>query len=161
MARTVSTDLELRTEARDPEDRAVQRCMQAYLDELAAALPGGFDPKRSVSADPDELRPPDGGVLVLMSGEATMGCGAFKRLEPGVAEIKRMWLAPRARGQGLGRVLLAALESACRAAGHRIVRLDTNAHLEAAIGLYRSSGYRERSAYNDNPYAALWFEKVL
>jgi hypothetical protein len=49
-----------------------------------------------------------------------------------------------------------AIEFGCRS-----IRLDTNAHLTEAVGLYRSSGYLEVRAYNDNPYAAHWFEKSL
>ena len=72
-----------------------------------------------------------------------------------------MWVAASARGLGLGRRLLAELET--RAAGHgvHVVRLETNRALAEAIGLYRSAGYREVPAFNDEPYAHHWFEKSL
>ena len=72
-----------------------------------------------------------------------------------------MWVAPDARGLGLGRRLLLELERHARAAGAKVVRLETNQTLEEAIHLYRSSGYREVAAFNDEPYAHHWFEKRL
>jgi ribosomal protein S18 acetylase RimI-like enzyme len=70
-----------------------------------------------------------------------------------------MWVAPSARGLGIGRRLLAELEARAAASGSRAVRLDTNDSLREAINLYRSSGYREVDAFNDERYAHHWFEK--
>jgi ribosomal protein S18 acetylase RimI-like enzyme len=72
-----------------------------------------------------------------------------------------MWVAPRVRGLGLGRRLLRELESHARGAGARSVRLETNRSLIEAIALYRSAGYVEVPAFNDEPHAHLWFEKPL
>ena len=72
-----------------------------------------------------------------------------------------MWVAPAARGTGLGRRLLADLEARARDHGCTRVRLDTNRTLTEAIALYRTSGYREVAAFNDEPYAHHWFEKTL
>src|SRR5579885_1214636 len=78
-----------------------------YVEEIAAAFPAGFDPKASVSADPDELTPPRGTFLVVRADDGNaVGCGALKLLDPQTAEIKRMWIAPEARGRGIGRLLL-------------------------------------------------------
>ena len=82
-------------------------------------------------------------------------------LEPETAEIKRMWLAPAARGHGLGARLLDALESSARDLGATRAVLDTNEQLGAALGLYRSRGWSEVPAYNDNAYATHWFAKEL
>jgi ribosomal protein S18 acetylase RimI-like enzyme len=65
------------------------------------------------------------------------------------------------RGLGLGRRLLAELEGQARADGATSVRLDTHRSLTEAVTLYRSAGYREIAAYNDNPYAHHWFAKNL
>ena len=72
-----------------------------------------------------------------------------------------MWVADAARGLGIGRRLLGELERRAPEAGVRTVRLETNRALEEAIGLYRSAGYREVEAFNDEPYAHHWFEKRL
>jgi ribosomal protein S18 acetylase RimI-like enzyme len=70
-------------------------------------------------------------------------------------------VAESARGLGIGRRLLTELESRAAAEGVRLVRLETNKTLTEAISLYRSAGYREVDAFNDEPYAHLWFEKQL
>src|SRR4051812_28341160 len=148
-----------RADARAPESVAL---VQAYIDEIASTFPGGFNPDASVSADPDELTPPHGAFLVVYDDVgARIGCGGVKLLHPTTAEIKRMWLAPEARGRGVGRALLVALEDAARALGASDGRLDTNAQLEAALALYRDAGWREVAAYNDNAYATHWFAKEL
>jgi GNAT superfamily N-acetyltransferase len=72
-----------------------------------------------------------------------------------------MWVAPTARGQGLGRLLLADLEARSRGLGHHIVRLDTNGVLSEAIAMYERAGYHPIERYNDNPFAEHWFEKHL
>jgi ribosomal protein S18 acetylase RimI-like enzyme len=72
-----------------------------------------------------------------------------------------MYVAPAGRGRGLGRRLLARLEEIAAERGCRAVRLDTAAHLTAAISLYRDRGYREIPAYNEGPNADLWFERAL
>jgi ribosomal protein S18 acetylase RimI-like enzyme len=72
-----------------------------------------------------------------------------------------MWVDPAARGSGVGRGLLAALEVAAADLGAATVRLDTAASLTEALNLYRSAGYRDVAAYNDNPYAAHWLERTL
>ena len=72
-----------------------------------------------------------------------------------------MWVAPRARGLGLGRRLLLALEHSAREAGVAVLHLETNCTLIEAIQLYRQCGYQEVEAFNDEPYAHHWFEKHL
>src|SRR5689334_10692139 len=124
----------------EPDDPRARSCLDAYVAELDRRFPRGFDPGRSISAFPDELRPP-AGVMVLASldGEP-VGCGAVKFHVHGPSEIKRMWVAPAARGLGLGRRLLTALEQRS-ITSNPVVQLETNAALEEAIRLYRSSGY--------------------
>lgn len=146
----------------EPADTpAAQACLHAYYAELATRFPEGFDLDATVSADPDECRPPHGQFLVAWDGETPVGCGALKTLAPGVGEIKRMWVHPSMRGSGLGGRLLAQLEHEARVLGMVRVRLDTHARLDEAIALYRTRGYRAIERYNDNPYAHHWFEKDL
>ena len=90
-----------------------------------------------------------------------IGCGALKFHGDAPAELKRMWIAPAARGLGLGARLLAELEQHAREAGVRIVRLETNRVLREAIALYRRAGYVEVERFNEERYAHHWFEKRL
>jgi ribosomal protein S18 acetylase RimI-like enzyme/DNA-binding transcriptional ArsR family regulator len=145
----------------DPADRAARRCLAAYVDELAERFETGFDPARSISAESDELRPPAGLFLLATLRGEPVGCGALKLHGRRPAEIKRMWVAASARGLGIGRRLLAELERRAAEAGARAVRLETNKTLVEAISLYRSAGYAEVAAFNEEPYAHHWFEKQL
>ena len=140
-----------------------RRLVAAFIDDVAARLPNGFDPARSVSATADEMSPPNGDFLVLCQRdtEESMGCGGIKRLSAERVEIKRMWISPSARGMGLGRVLLAALERSAMDLGATEVVLDTHSTLREAAALYRSAGFEEIPPYNDNPYASLWMRKLL
>lgn len=82
-------------------------------------------------------------------------------MEPEIAEIKRMWIAPSWRGLQLGKTMLHRLEQGAAELGCRTVRLDTNSVLKEAIAMYESAGYDTIDRYNDNPYAKRWFEKSL
>jgi DNA-binding MarR family transcriptional regulator/GNAT superfamily N-acetyltransferase len=144
----------------DPGHPDARDCLNEYFAELDRRFPGGFDPSRSLSPDLDDFRPPAGLFLVATLRAQPVGCGALKfRAE--TAELKRMWVASPARGLGVGRRLLAELERRAADHGSRAVRLDTNATLTEAIAMYRSAGYDEINAFNDEPYAHHWFEKRL
>ena len=145
----------------DPRSAAARFCLDAYAAELAATFEGGFDTGRSRPVDPAALTPPRGLLLVARLHAEPIACGALK-LPPGEpAEIKRLWVAPAARRLGVARRVLAELEARARQAGAEVVRLDTNRALRAATTLYRSAGYIEVPAFNDEPYAHHWFEKRL
>ncbi|MBB5138640.1 GNAT superfamily N-acetyltransferase [Thermocatellispora tengchongensis] len=79
--------------------------------------------------------------LVARVGDEAVGCGAVQPAEPGVAELKRMYVAPAFRGRGIARGLLAALEDLARAMEYRALRLATGLKQPEAIALYESSGY--------------------
>jgi DNA-binding MarR family transcriptional regulator/GNAT superfamily N-acetyltransferase len=145
----------------DPRRPEARFCLQSYFGELSRRFDSGFDPARSISADDDELTLPAGLLLVATLHGEPVGCGALKFHGGAPAEIKRMWVAPAARGTGLGRRLLAELEERAAHSGAACVRLETNGALTEAIALYRSAGYREVPAFSDEPYAHHWFEKPL
>jgi GNAT superfamily N-acetyltransferase len=109
----------------------------------------------------EEFRRPRGLFLVARLRGEPIGCGGLKLPKGQPPEIKRMWVATPARGLGVGRRLLGALESRVVHEGAHSIRLETNRVLIEAIGLYRSAGYREVPAFNDEHYAQLWFEKRL
>ena len=145
----------------DPASADARRCLAAYAAELQQRFAGGWDPARSIPADPEDLVLPRGLLLLAeLDGEA-VGCGALKLHGPAPAEIKRMWVAPSVRGLGIARRLLERLEASAAEHGASLARLETNGSLVEAIALYRQSGYREVPAFNDEPYAHHWFEKPL
>jgi ribosomal protein S18 acetylase RimI-like enzyme len=86
---------------------------------------------------------------------------AVKHHADALSEIKRMWVAETARGLGIGRRLLGELEASAAGRGAPAARLETNQALAEAIALYRSAGYDEVAAFNDEPFAHHWFEKSL
>jgi GNAT superfamily N-acetyltransferase len=144
-----------------PDDRNAEQCLSRYFAEISDRFEGGFDPARSLAPTLDGFAPPDGSFLLMRLHGRPVGCGGFKRDSEGAAYIKRMWIAPDARGLGLGRRLLEALEQRARELGYRKLRLETEKSLAEAQGLYRSSGYREVPRFNDELYAHHWFEKQL
>lgn len=139
----------------------VRWCFEQYVAELEQRLEGGFDVAAAVPLGLDDLTPPRGLVLVARLGGAPVGCGAVKLAHPQVAEIKRLWVTPAARGHGLGGRLLAALEMRAIRSGKAVVRLDSNGSLTEAMGLYQTRGYREVAPFNDERYADHWYEKDL
>jgi DNA-binding MarR family transcriptional regulator len=145
----------------DPAQPDAQHCLREYFTELDERFQTGFDPAESIPAAIHEMRPPRGVFLLASLRGTPIGCGALKLHGREPAEIKRMWVDGSARGLGLGRRLLAELERYAAGQGATAVRLETNRALTQAIALYRSSGYAEVAAFNDEPYADHWFEKVL
>jgi DNA-binding MarR family transcriptional regulator/GNAT superfamily N-acetyltransferase len=145
----------------DPEAREARWCVSRYFAELDDRFEQGFDPDQSLPAEDADLIPPRGAFLLASLEGRAVGCGAVKTVAEGVASIKRMWLDPSVRGLGLGRRMLAALEDQALELGLTTVRLETNGALGEAIRMYRTSGYREVGAFNDDPYADHWFEKHL
>jgi DNA-binding MarR family transcriptional regulator/RimJ/RimL family protein N-acetyltransferase len=144
-----------------PDGADARRCLEAYFRELALRFETGFDAGGEDYPRVDEMTPPSGLFLIArLDGEA-VGCGGFKRVDETTGEIKRVWTAPSARGVGVARRILRALEAAAREAGVRTLRLDTNRALTEAQALYRSEGYREVKRFNDNRYAHHWFKKRL
>jgi DNA-binding MarR family transcriptional regulator/GNAT superfamily N-acetyltransferase len=134
-------------------------CLEAYAKELDSRFPAGFDRQDLIA--PAEARGKRGAFIVARDRHAAVGCGVIRTLEPGVGEIRHVWVAPNARRIGLGRRLLAELELQAAARDLNVVRLDTHEVLTEAIALYQTSGYREIPPYDDSPYACHWFEKQL
>jgi GNAT superfamily N-acetyltransferase len=145
----------------DPEHRDAQYCLAEYVAELNRRATRTFDPSDGATAHPHEVRPPAGEFFVAYLHDEPIGCGAVKHHPGAPAEIKRMWIAPQARGLGLGRRLLETLEACAQAGGAQTAHIETNASLPEAIALYRSAGWVEVAAFNDEPFADHWFEKTL
>ncbi|SFE83813.1 GNAT family N-acetyltransferase [Roseivivax sediminis] len=145
----------------DPEAPDSRACLAAYYADLAAAFDTGFEVSRSLDPQAADMRPPRGAFLVARTGGRAVGCVGLKGTGAPVAEIKRLWIAPEARGRGLARRLMTAAEREARALGITRLRLETNRALTGAIALYRATGWTEIPAFNDEPYAHHWFEKRL
>ncbi|MET9081172.1 helix-turn-helix domain-containing GNAT family N-acetyltransferase [Streptomyces sp. NPDC004237] len=145
----------------DPDHPDARHCLLAYFAELQERFDTGFDPARSLLPDAGELRPPRGLFLVARLHGEPIGCAGVKLPAGAPAEIKRMWVAPRARRLGLARRFLTELEAQAARHGYDTLRLDTNKTLSGAITLYHSFGFQEVPAFNDEPYAHHWFEKRI
>jgi len=145
----------------DPSHPHARHCLREYFSELDRRFDTGFDPANSIPALDEEMRPPAGLFLVATLGGDPIGSGALKFHGREPADLKRMWVASSARGLGVGRRLLNELESHAVRHGVRSVRLETNKSLVEAISLYRSAGYAEVPAFNDEPYAHHWFAKQI
>jgi len=146
--------------AEHPATPDAQRCLTRYFAELNLRFETGFDAAEALAAALHDLAPPAGLLLVARLRGEPVGCAGLIRY-PEAPLIKRMWVAPEARGLGLGRRLLGELERLARETGARAIRLDTNRVLSEAIALYRSAGYREVPRFSDERYAHHWFEKAL
>ena len=145
----------------DPRSEAARYCLDRYYEELRAVFDGGFDVARSRDPKPEEMAPPRGAFLLAMQDGLPIGCVGLSGNGGDLAEVKRLWVAPCARGLGCARLLMHAVEERARALGVRTLRLDTNRALPEAAQLYRKTGWREIERFNDDPYAHVFFEKVL
>ena len=145
----------------DPSHPDARQCFRAYFAELDARSDSGFDPDAGISAEPHELTPPAGCLLIAYLHAEPVGCGAVKHHPGEASEIKRMWVSGTARGLGIGRRMLEELEARVATSGATVAQLETNRTLVEALALYRSAGYREVPAFNDEPFADHWFEKRL
>lgn len=135
-------------------------CLGEYYAELARRFERGFDVSLSRDPDAEDMVRPRGTFLVAMLDGLPLGCVGLKGGSE-FAEVKRLWIAPAARGFGLAKRLMIAVEDAARDLGIPCLRLDTNSALPEAVQLYRRTGWTEIERFNDDPYPDFFFEKHL
>jgi GNAT superfamily N-acetyltransferase len=142
------------------DDPVVQQLTCAQQIEMRDLYDGDIEPGVKPSASDIAV------VLVARDDDGTpVGCGALRPLEPGAAELKRMYVVPAARGRGISRLLLVALEAEAAARGWTTLRLETGNRQPAAVGLYTAAGYRPTEAFGhyvgDDTDDSLYFARVL
>jgi RimJ/RimL family protein N-acetyltransferase len=131
-----------------PLDSPIARQLIAALD---AELSGRYPEAGATHfrLDAEEVAPGRGAFLVAFDGDLPIGCGAFRRLEDGSAEIKRMYVVPARRGRGVGKILIETLERAARSQGVERLVLETGARQPEAIALYERAGFTVIPAFGE------------
>ena len=146
-----------------PSDYAEARALfEAYARALGFSLCfQGF--AAELESLPERYGPPGGRLLLARdAGGAAVGCVGVRRLDDAACEMKRLYVAPEARGAGLGRRLAEAALEAGREMGYALMRLDTVRRLTAALALYEQLGFEPAAPYNDAPLDDIvYLEKSL
>jgi ribosomal protein S18 acetylase RimI-like enzyme len=138
---------------------AARRLFQAYETELGISLCfQGF--ATELATLPGAYAPPRGRLLLAKAAGAAVGCVALRPLADGVAEMKRLYLAPGVRGKGVGRSLVEHALAEARDIGYSRVRLDTFATMSAANALYDALGFKRIDAYYDNPLPGAIYKEI-
>lgn len=124
-------------------------CFQSFDQELAG-LPGDY-------------APPDGRLLLAVGGTDAAGCVALHKIDSDICEMKRLYVRPRFRGLGLGKMLAERIIVEAREIGYKRLRLDTvEPRMTTAVAIYRTLGFREIAPYRVNPIdGALYMELQL
>ena len=145
------------SEGTAPKDVTIQRfdlmasTARSLIDALNAELSHRY-PEPGANhfrLDPEEVADGRGAFLVAARAGRLVGCGAVRRIEERTGEIKRMFVSPEERGQGLGRAILAALEAEARTLGIARLVLETGVRQPEAIALYRGAGFAEIAPFGD------------
>ena len=132
----------------------------AALDAYLASL---YPPESNHILDIDTLCAPDIRFFVARRAGEAVGCGALRIDSSGYGEVKRMFVHPGARGQKLGRAILARIEEEASREGLESMRLETGILQAAALALYRGAGYAERGPFGEYASDPLshFFEKAF
>ena len=138
----------------DGSDARLVDAARTLFREYAESL--GFDLafqdfERELAELPGDYAPPRGRLLVAVAADEPAGCVGLRPLRDATAELKRLYVRPVHRGDGLGRRLTVAALAAAREAGYERVWLDTVPSMASAQALYRSLGFVDVEPYRFNP----------
>jgi putative acetyltransferase len=157
------TPMDVRPAETEDEIEHVRRLFRSFLAwhrerhiddlDLIDAYFDGPAYEREIAGLPGPYAPPEGALLLCWNAEIALGCGAFRRIDAQRCEMKRMFVAPTARGAGAGRALATALIERAKAAGYREMHLDTSVRQQEAITLYRDLGFVETPPTHEVPEA--------
>jgi GNAT superfamily N-acetyltransferase len=128
-----------------------RRLIVAYVEWLGVDV-SYQDFEAEMAALPGKYQPPHGALRVALVDGAAVGVGGLRPLEPGIGELKRVFVAPAAQGHGAGRAIVEALLADARRIGYKKLRLDTLERLRAANALYERLGFVDIPPYCDNPF---------
>jgi putative acetyltransferase len=149
-----------------PRDAADLDSVRALFTEYAASLGfslgyQGFDAE--LAGLPGKYAAPEGVLLLAKVDGVAAGVVALRKLEPGIAEMKRLYVRPAHHGRSIGRKLAETVVATARSLGYRRLRLDTIAgKMDTAVKLYRSMGFVEIAAYYESPVpGTTYLELVL
>jgi GNAT superfamily N-acetyltransferase len=151
----------IETRHEPPDGPAAVALWDEYMTLVSERAGPEFVPTERIFGTVDVFRGPNAAWIVLYEDGEAVACAGLREIEPGVAEIKRMFVRPRARGRGHARRLLAELEANARDAGQREMRLFTTDMLPEAMALYASEGYTVRSSHPMDVRTEFWLEKAL
>jgi putative acetyltransferase len=145
------------SEARWPTDRdAVESVFREYVGSLAEDI-SFQNVNDELAGLPGKYARPTGVVLIARDGDNAAGAIAYRMVEPGVCEMKRLYVRPAYRGRGLARDLANELIEDARARGYRTMLLDTLGSMQAARALYRDLGFAPVEPYYDNPLPGVMY----
>lgn len=151
----------MQIQSTDPDSPEALYCLAAYYALLAEKIAGVTAEGLVLPLpDADAYRGPRGVFFVAMQGDVPLGCVSLRPLSATEAEVKRLWVSPEARGQGVGRALLVHLEAQAQGLGYLRLKLDSNSVLTPALALYRATGWTDCAAYSPPP-ADVWMDKAL
>jgi ribosomal protein S18 acetylase RimI-like enzyme len=138
-----------------------KKLFMEYARSLEFSL-GFQDFEEEIAGMPGHYGPPDGCILLVYVGDEAAGCVALRKLEKGICEMKRLYVRPEYRGQGIGKALSEKVIEEAMRIGYHKMRLDTLASMKEAISIYRRQGFREIKPYRYNPFEyAVFLEKDI
>lgn len=148
----------------DPRSTSAASLIKELSAELAALYPDSHGGDGSGAFKPEDVLVPRAAFVIAWDGDTPVGCGALRPMhDAAVGEIKRMYVRPAARGNGISRLILSALEDQARGFDYRRLMLETGIHQREAIGLYESAGYQRMDCYgvySDEPLSRC-YKKTL